>query len=184
MMIKDSKKHKFKKGFSIGEVLVSVFIIVVGIVAVVGLIANSIKHSADSRNQLIAGQLAQEGVELVRNIKDNNLAAGGGEFDNLPASSTADCRVDMNSANIAGSTGCGVVVSKDLNYSAGNFYVHSAGSATRFKRKINLTYDTGSSASANNLTVESIVTWGSSFSAVCNVGSKCADVREILTKQK
>lgn len=55
------------------EVLISVLVLSVGMVSVAVLITSSIKSSVDARNQIIATQLAQEGVELVRNIRDNNL---------------------------------------------------------------------------------------------------------------
>ncbi len=62
---------KTQKGFSIGEVLVAVFILLVGIVDAVFLTVRSISDVGGSRDAVVAALLAQEGVELVRNVRDN-----------------------------------------------------------------------------------------------------------------
>jgi len=66
------QKKEYKKGFSIGEVLIAAFILTVGVVSAVTLLTRSIVDTIDSRNLVIASQLAQEGTELVRNQRDNN----------------------------------------------------------------------------------------------------------------
>lgn len=62
-----------KKGFSIGEVLIAMFILLVGIVDAVFLTARSIDDLGNSRDAVVASLLAQEGTELVRNVRDNNV---------------------------------------------------------------------------------------------------------------
>jgi Tfp pilus assembly protein PilV len=64
---------KKTKGFSIGEVMVAVFIMLVGIVGAIMLTARSIQDLGDSRESIVATLLAQEGTELVRNLRDNNV---------------------------------------------------------------------------------------------------------------
>lgn len=67
-------KYKFSKGkgFTIMEVLIVVFIVEMGLIGVLSLIIQNIQAQYVNRNTLIASQLAQEGIELVRNIRDNN----------------------------------------------------------------------------------------------------------------
>lgn len=63
-----------RKGFSIGEVLISSFLLLVGITAATALIVQDMREAFDARDTIIATQLAQEGVELVRNVRDTNIA--------------------------------------------------------------------------------------------------------------
>ena len=65
-----------RAGFSIAEVVVAVFVISTGLLAIISLIINSLNYSMLSRDQVIASQLAQEGIELVRNVRDNNIFNG------------------------------------------------------------------------------------------------------------
>jgi hypothetical protein len=90
-----NRKIQFKKGFSIGEVVLSAFVLSMALVAILSLISNSLKHSADSRNQVIATELAQEGLELVRSIRDNNVAQGRSVFSNLDSTSSNGGCVDV-----------------------------------------------------------------------------------------
>jgi len=54
------------------EVLVSIFVITIGIVTAVNLIGSAIGSVAISKSQIIAVNLCQEGLEVVRNIRDTN----------------------------------------------------------------------------------------------------------------
>lgn len=69
----DLKSHK--RGFSLIEVVVSVTIFIVVMIGVTALISLNITNAALLRNRLIAANLAQEGIEIVRNIRDNNFLA-------------------------------------------------------------------------------------------------------------
>ncbi|OHA66878.1 MAG: hypothetical protein A3C04_02450 [Candidatus Wildermuthbacteria bacterium RIFCSPHIGHO2_02_FULL_45_25] len=61
-----------RKGFTLIEVIVAVGIITVGVVGVLSLVNQSLSLSTDLRNRIVATYLAQEGVELVRNMRDYN----------------------------------------------------------------------------------------------------------------
>jgi len=172
-------KNKYA-GFSIIEVLVSVTLITVGLMAAVNLISSSLVISIDSRNQVIAGGLAQEGVELVRNIRDNNLASGdiGKSFAHI--ASNVDCLIDKAytyPANIDCTAG---VNAKQLFIDVNGFYVHSSAAgntATRFYRKLIISGTT-------DRTVTSMVSWNGVFpvdTSTCNTTNKCAFVSSNLT---
>lgn len=62
------------QGFTLIEVLLSSFILTVGLVTIMSLFSASHRQSLDARNIIIATNLAQEGAEIARNIRDNNLA--------------------------------------------------------------------------------------------------------------
>jgi prepilin-type N-terminal cleavage/methylation domain-containing protein len=67
-------KKKYKKnGFSLVEILVVIMFIGVGLVGVLSFFSSSLRSNADAKNELIAAGLAQEGVELARNIRDYNI---------------------------------------------------------------------------------------------------------------
>lgn len=185
----------FKKGFSIGEVVLSTFILAFTMVVILRVIAVSLRDSMDSRDSIIASALAQEGVELVRSLRDNNwiyLGTGATSFTGFPSASSdvlANCKIDKTAASPADITCDGS--SKTLNYSTSGstngFYVRndSAGDATKFQRKISLAYDTGNPNTANKLTVRSTVIWSrssSDFPVSCTIGNKCIFTEIVLNK--
>jgi len=61
-----------KAGFTFIEVIVAIFIVGMVIVGVFVVIQNTISDRAFATHQLQAAYLAQEGVELVRNQRDEN----------------------------------------------------------------------------------------------------------------
>lgn len=54
------------------ELIVAIFIIITGLVAAASLMSYSISAVIIGKSQIIATSLAQEGLEVVRNIRDNN----------------------------------------------------------------------------------------------------------------
>ncbi len=64
-----------KRGFTLVETLVAITIVVVGVTAPLAVSSRNIQASLYARNQLIGTFLAQEGIELVRNIRDRDLLA-------------------------------------------------------------------------------------------------------------
>jgi len=172
------------------EVLVSMFLISVGLMAVVSLFSSNLVRVINSRNQTIAGLLAQEGAELVRNIRDNNVAAGLGSFDvNLPSESKTDCIIDMGNVVMNDDRCDRSLIQEKLYYSplsSKNYYIHSSagGKETKFKRKIDIAYS--GTGDARAMTVTSIVAWGETFPSVsdCNFANRCAYVETTLTKWK
>lgn len=71
-------KHKLtnNNGFSLLEVIAVIFIITVGLIGVLSLIVQNIQVQYINKNDLIASQLAQEGLELIRNQRDTNWLDG------------------------------------------------------------------------------------------------------------
>ena len=60
------------KGFTLIETIVAVGIIVIGLVSALTLITTSLFYVSNIGDRLIAANLAAEGLEVVRNIRDNN----------------------------------------------------------------------------------------------------------------
>ncbi|MFA5163039.1 MAG: prepilin-type N-terminal cleavage/methylation domain-containing protein [Patescibacteria group bacterium] len=61
-----------KPGFSLLEVITVLFIISIGMIGTMSLIVQNIQTEQANRGNLIACQLAQEGLELIRKTRDNN----------------------------------------------------------------------------------------------------------------
>ena len=168
------------------EVLLAVFVLSVGIVATLTLITSSLKNSMNARNQIIASQLAQEGVELVINIRDTNVVQGLDAFSSgFPGNDSIFCRIGMDDDPPA--LTCSNTPEKyNLYYSASNFYIlNDIGAATKFQRKIKITYTPPLAISATQATVESIVVWNrpdGDFPAVCNAANSCVSAQTTLTE--
>lgn len=70
------QKIKYNNGFSILEITISIFIISMAFIGLMSLTGQNIQAQYTNENSLIASQLAQEGLELVRNIRDSNWISG------------------------------------------------------------------------------------------------------------
>jgi len=66
--------NKNKKGFSIIEVLVWIFIFTLWLTWVYAIISSTLRVNDYNENYIIASNLAREQLELVRNIRDSNYS--------------------------------------------------------------------------------------------------------------
>ena len=85
-----------RKGFTIIEMLIAVFIFTVAISALTYMAGRGIRSSNDSQDRIIAEYLATEGMEVVRNVRDSAFLAG------LPETSWTG----VFGGNISGPNGC------------------------------------------------------------------------------
>ena len=69
--MKPGKLEK-NRGFTLFETIVAVGLIIVGLVAALGLITTSLFYVSNIYDRLAAANLTAEGIEVVRNIRDNN----------------------------------------------------------------------------------------------------------------
>lgn len=60
------------RAFSIIEVLIGVFIFSMGLISIYALLSSALNLNTYNKNAIIAGNLAREQIELVRNIRDTN----------------------------------------------------------------------------------------------------------------
>lgn len=136
-----------QKGFTLLEVLFSLFLLVATMVGVSSLFLQIIAFLPVSKERLEANYLAQEGVEIVRNMRDANVITGA-EWNNGLTSCTGGCEADYNDAALAGYAG------RSLQINNGFYEYGSGGTATPFQRKI--TIDT---ATPDELKVAVQVSW-------------------------
>ena len=125
-----------QKGISILEVIVAVMIIALGMIGVLSLVIQNVEAQYINKNVLIASGLAQEGLELARNIRDKNWLNEGSEWDeSLTAASGARKFVlDYlgNMSEVSGLDDSGT----NLTIDSYGFYWRGAGTATKFKRML------------------------------------------------
>ena len=129
---------RFSQGFTIIEVVVALFILSLGAGAVFALIQNSAPAAANTALQLEASYLVQEGMEIVRSMRDSNFlrihgGLGGAWTDGLTGCA-AGCEADYNDTALAAFSGRKF----NLNVPQG-FYNYDAGTPTPLTRKITIT---------------------------------------------
>ena len=147
------------RGFTLVETLVAITIIVTAIVGPMYAVQQAMGASMNARDQLIASFLAQEGIEFVRSVRDNNylytLKTGNARswFYGLDATGgtnciTADCVVDPTQGTASRTIA-------PLSLSTSGLYNQSgSGSQSIFTRRVRL-----SSVSATEMLVTVTVSW-------------------------
>lgn len=124
----------FKKGFTLIETVVAIFILTTGTMGAFSIIQKTVTFISVSSSQLIASYLAQEGVEIVRNFRDSNYLQGL-VWDNGLAGCAAGCEVDYNDPALLPWTDPG----RFLKVGSGLLYNYDIGNDTFYKRKITIT---------------------------------------------
>jgi type II secretory pathway pseudopilin PulG len=145
---------KFKNGFSLVEIITILFIVSLGLVGILSLIIQNIQSQSYNKNNLVAYQLAQEGVELVRKVRDSNWKASAPFDRNLSNGQYYMDYLDATPQAHNSSVPLELVLKQDEN----DFYFHdlnSTATSSPFSRLITLQKVGGS---AVRTTVR--VTWG------------------------
>ncbi|MFC1623253.1 hypothetical protein ACFL2R_01470 [Patescibacteria group bacterium] len=152
------------------------FIVGTTLVVVTAIMSRAINVYLEDKNSVIASNLSQEGVELVRNVRDNNWATGAFDQD----ISSGNFIIDKDSSLVDASGD-----NQFLKYSDAIGYVHDTGNRTKFSRQMRIDVDTDS----ETIEVTSIVLWDDSVNFppdlnACNVASQCVFTKSILTDWK
>lgn len=138
--------------FTLIEVIAVLFVISLGLLGVLSLIVQNIQSQSINKNTLIAYQLAQEGIELIRKTRDTNWNLGTWDLgfpglsssDNYYMSYTDDSPTKVSAAD-------DIILKQD----AEGFYYHGLdGTASGFSRNIYL-----SRISQDNILVRVTVYW-------------------------
>ena len=121
-------------GFTIIEALVAIFVLTVGIVGCMTLANQVLRTSEISKDRLIAVNLAQEGIEVIRNIRDTNWLVGTGNWnDNI----ISDCNGSSLNKQVAyNSTSTEAYADSYLKLDSNGYYNYTSGNDTTFKRKL------------------------------------------------
>ncbi|TAL19311.1 hypothetical protein EPN90_04055 [Patescibacteria group bacterium] len=76
LQIPNSKIRNAERGQGLLEMIVAIGIITTGVLGTLTLVSATIVATGESEGRLVAGNLAREAVEVVRNIRDSNWLAG------------------------------------------------------------------------------------------------------------
>ncbi len=124
-----------KKGFTLLEMLIATTVMSFGIVAIYGLVVHSIEITSENNNKFIVSQLAREGLEMVRNLRDQNWLAGDTYNQDL-LSCSLGCEIDYNAESLSPDS------DSFLKIDSKGFYNYQTGEESIFKRKIVITQET------------------------------------------
>lgn len=130
------KNKKNNQGQLIIESSVALTILIIGFLAIVTLLTHSLAANQNAVNRLIAAHLAEEGIEVVKNIIDtNNLTQGSGW--NTPADGSYEATYDSNFLNPAPADPNSLRFLY-LNQNSGFYNYDPSGVRTTFQRKIEI----------------------------------------------
>ena len=132
-----NKKFQKSPGFTLMEVLVAIFLITAGVLGAMAVVNQTTTFIQGTSSRLVAAYLAQEGIEIVRNIRDSNFLKihkeGEGNWDDGLTGCLGGCEADYNDLAL-------ISADRYLKIDAG-FYNYNSGLDTPFKRKITITPD-------------------------------------------
>lgn len=148
-------ERNYSTGFTMLEMIIAIFILVTAIIGSYSVFSRIMVSTSIISSKLIASYLAQEGIEITRNIRDTNWLKGL-SWDNSLTNCSSGC--DCSSGCEADYKSTALIASAPnhfLNIDADGFYGYSKGSTTtKFERKI-----TVMSPTADVLQVSVSVDW-------------------------
>lgn len=156
-----NNKLKGSHGFTIMEIVVVVFIISLSLTGIMSLVVQNVQVEYINKNMIMASQLVQEGLELVRNKRDNNWLAGSGWKTGIIGDNIYAITIDSSGAEPVIAT----IDVSDINDAKARLYIDDNGYyanlnspddevSTAFFRIIEIKTETAAST-----TVECLVQW-------------------------
>jgi len=124
------------KGFTLLELMAVTMIISIGLVGVMNLINQISLNSRLTRSKLTAAYLAQEGIEVVRNIRDTNWVENASQWDNDISEGTFGLDYLTQALPTSGDPRCGY--GNNFLKFDGDFFSCNGITATKFKRTVNI----------------------------------------------
>lgn len=138
-------------GFTIIETLVAIFVLGMAITAGMTLISVNTRNANTIRNNMIASGLVQEGIEVVRNLRDSDWHASRafGSFGAAGPVANGDYRVQWDSTQLMSYSNV------PLKFDSSNgLYNYSTGADALFYRRVNV-----ATVSATEKRISIFVTW-------------------------
>lgn len=151
MLYNKKKILSNKKAFSLIEIMAVIMIIALGMVGVANLVTQSIQAQSLNKSNVIAHQLAQEGIELIRQVRDTNWVQGNPWNTNLSSGNYCIDYLSSSPLSISSPSDC------HLYFNDHRYYSSQAGVGdqdTPFNRMITI-----NDTSTTTMEVTSIITW-------------------------
>lgn len=164
-MIKFFKQENTNKGFTLVETLIAISIFSLSILALTSVLSQGISNTGYAKMKIIAGYLSQEGIEYIRNMRDNYILYSedtSNEWVNFLAKLAPCNKIDKCGFNTAATNtdpsfiftcasnpdGCKIYLSN------GSYNTNSVGADSGFTRTMWKT-----TVSADEVKVYSVVYW-------------------------
>lgn len=184
--MKKKVKKITKKGFSLMEILLSLFLLSAGLTATAKLMLSGYKTSIDGRNSIVAAELVQEGIEIIRNHRDNNINMGRAAFNGLTTNASFACpylNLPVNTAADGATTSnllaCPFPGDYQLYYhpTDGFTYASAGAKKTLFRRRVTFLDNV-----SNPRTLRSVVIWGNAtFASMdANMEQNCVPSKKCI----
>lgn len=93
------KKFNLKEGALMVESIVAVSLIVVGLLGVFALLIKSSRMNKDVYNRFVASYLAAEGIEVIKNIIDTDVATPGVQWNKTIETGSYEVQYDSKTAD-------------------------------------------------------------------------------------
>ena len=168
----NKRAARTKAGFTLIETLVAILLLTVAIVAPLSLTTQSLATAYYARDQITAYYLAQEGIEVVRAVRDGNIlkvaiGQSANLLDNIPDTTGKPFTVNtiplasqsMQLCPSSSSTSCPPLQIVDLG-SGNTMYGYQTGSPnSRFTRYVEVTTLTSVAGVPEEVRVSSTVSW-------------------------
>ncbi len=163
------KKKRGKNGFTLIEALVAITILTISIEGPMVAASTGLKNSTYARDQIVAFYIAQEGIEMIRSIRDSNALNNAPWLTGIDASCAngagSGCGIDIRNRNFidcAGGSGTACNIYYDPNgLIAGGggirgIYSHVSGGTqqTVYKRSLKIL-----PINAQESTIDATITW-------------------------
>ena len=120
---------RISRGFTLIEVVVSMFVLTMGTLAIIGVISSSLGTIRTFKQSVVAANLAQEALEVVRNIRDSNWIEEEAYDAGLSA---GEYCVDYNSISLS------LCASRRLYWDGTKYSHNTLGDATHFFRTVSI----------------------------------------------
>ncbi len=146
-------QHSARRAFTLIETLVAIAILLIAVVGPISLIGNAIHNLYYAKDEMIAIHLAQEGIEVVRQVRDSNMLDGGIPWDSWIAS--GNYIINVNSLDTPVVAYGGGTDPQPVYVDVQGLYNQSGGTATQFKRMVT----TSNVDIGRQIKVMSTVTW-------------------------
>ena len=162
------------RGFSLIEVLVAVSVLIISVTGTLSIIAREVSSAAIAKDQVVAFYLAQEALEYVRGVRDNNAIhdprnswlTGLDGLNSLPDCITNKCVIDVNADPLSVEqevaecdvTGCDPLF---LDSPSGVYNQQDDGDPTMFTREVQVVGIDDASSPVREVRVDATVRWTS-----------------------